>query len=64
MPKRKLGARAKRLCKKPLVDAADLNRLGAHNLYLDDGTVRIKTARKKRATRIWETGYRPKKAPD
>ncbi len=57
MPKRKLGARAKRLCKTKVIDAGDLNKLGAHSLFIEGGSVRTRTARQRLAKRPWHNGY-------
>jgi len=54
VPKRQLGKRAARLCEKPVIDAADLKKRGAHSLYLlSDGTLKIRTARRLKSNRPW-----------
>ena len=58
MPKRKLGARAKRLCKTKVIDASNLNKFGAHSLFLQGDSIQIKTARQKLAKRPWHSGYK------
>jgi len=58
VPKRILGARARRLCQTSVIDLSDLNKFGAHSLYLKaDGTHEVKTARSDKSTRPWHLGY-------
>ena len=54
-PKRTLGARMQRLCEAPIIDANDLQKLGAHTVYL--GRNLIKTAHPKRPRRPWHKGW-------
>ena len=55
VPKRNLGARARRLCDVPVIDQSDLYRLGAHSVYLGgDGAIAIKASRNVHAQRPWQ----------
>lgn len=58
VPKRFLGARARRLCAVPIIDQRELTRLGSHSIYLrPDGGLDIKTSNKSIAGRPWEAGW-------
>ncbi len=60
VPKRYLGPRARRLCRRPVIDARDLMRLGSHSVYLNrDKDIQLVPSRKMRGQRPWESGYRP-----
>ncbi len=56
IPKRRLGSRARRLCKARIFDQSDLQKYGAHNLYLSSDDIRVKTARKAYPSRPWQKG--------
>ncbi len=54
VPKRTLGKRARRFCDRPLIDAGDLKRLGAHSVTLaGEQSLKIRTARKAGSSRPW-----------
>ncbi len=55
IPKRKLGARMRRLCPQKIIDSDDLKAHGAHNIFLDRELVR--TAHSKTALRPWHKGW-------
>ena len=54
VPKRDLGARARRLCARQVIDGTDLRRLGAHSVTIGAGNAfKIRTARRSVASRPW-----------
>ena len=61
VPKRQLGARARRFCQARIIDSQDINLRGAHSVYIGGDGIKVKTAHQDYAKRPWQTGQTFKK---